>query len=130
MRNNNKFIITLTIIFVLLTVFTLLLAQKSNSDTIPNNSTALTEVDPKYVCMVNNKLLQTVQIPVVVADKTYYGCCEMCKAQLNDNPSSRLSKDPVSGKTVDKATSVIGATSAGKVYYFENKENFKKFVEN
>ena len=129
MRNNNKFILTITIIFILLTVTTLILAKKSNSESMAENNTSLTEVEPNYVCMVTNKLFQVEQIPVEVADKTYYGCCEMCKAKLKDNLQSRLSKDPVTGKTVDKADSVIGASASGNVYYFENKENFSKFVE-
>ena len=36
----------------------------------------------------------------------------------------------VAGKEVDKATSVIGAANDGKVYYFENEENFKSYKSN
>ena len=128
MRNNNRFTLTLTLIFVLLTIITLLLAQRSSSESMPEYSTSLTEVDSKYVCMVTDKLFYKEQIAVEVADKTYYGCCEMCKARLRDNPTTRISKDPVSGKIVDKADSVIGASGSGNVYYFESKENLNKFA--
>ncbi|NIQ16100.1 MAG: hypothetical protein GTO02_17425 [Candidatus Dadabacteria bacterium] len=84
-------------------------------------------VEPQFVCMVNNKLFNDEQIPVNVEGKTYYGCCEMCKGKLENNIQSRVSIDPVSGVKVDKATSVIGVTASGKVYYFENKSNLQKF---
>ena len=128
MQKNNKFLPAVTIIFVLLTIATIALATNSNSESLQKN--ALTEVDAKYVCMVTDKLFQKEQIPVVVSNKTYYGCCEMCKAKLKDNPNSRVSVDPVSGKPVDKAASVIGATSSGNIYYFENRDNFNEFVNN
>jgi len=128
MQNNNNIILTLSIVFILLTITTFLFAGKSNSESASSGN-AVTEVDAKYVCMVTDKLFQKEQIPVVVADKTYYGCCEMCKAKLKDSPQKRFSKDPVSGKSVDKASSVIGATPGGNVYYFENKDNLNKFAE-
>ena len=123
MLNKNKSILTF---LLLLAITTFLFVQNSNSESISQGST-LTEVEPKQVCMVNDSLFPKEQIPVVVSDKTYYGCCEMCKDQLANNPDLRISIDPVSGKKVDKANSVIGATSNGEVFYFENKENLKKF---
>lgn len=93
-------------------------------------ATSVSEVDSKYVCMVTNKLFPNTQIPVEVADKTYYGCCEMCKAQLAENPSKRVATDPVSGNIVDKADAVIGAAQNGSVYYFENKANLDSFSKN
>ena len=41
-----------------------------------------TQVETKKVCMVNDALFQKDQIPVEVEGKTYYGCCQMCKARL------------------------------------------------
>ena len=122
----NNFISAITIIFALLTISTLVVVKDIKSEPVQNTST-LTEVDAKYVCMVTDKLFPKEQIPVVVSDKTYYGCCEMCREQLANNPDLRNSVDPVSGKKVDKANSVIGAASNGDIYYFENKENLKKF---
>ena len=128
MLNKNRFTLVLTAVFALLTVITPLTAEKSNSESVSESASSLTEVDSKYVCMITNKLFPKEQIPVEVAGKTYYGCCEMCKARLKKNRSSRISKDPVSGKIVDKADSVIGASGSGQVYYFESKENLNIFA--
>jgi len=46
----------------------------------PNSNQALKQVEPQYVCMVTNKLYDKAQIPVVIENKTYYGCCQMCEA--------------------------------------------------
>ncbi len=89
----------------------------------------LTRVEAKRVCMVNNTVFPKDQIPVQVDGKTYFGCCEMCKGKLAEDPSARHATDPVSGKTVDKATAVIGATSDGKVLYFENEKTFATFAK-
>jgi len=51
----------------------------------------------------------------------------MCNGKLKSNLASRKSFDPVSGKQVDKATSVIGAANDGNVYYFENEQNLNMF---
>jgi len=84
-------------------------------------------VDAKRVCMVNNSVFPKDQIPVQVDGKTYFGCCEMCKGRLTSDASARTATDPVSGKTVDKATAVIGATPDGKVFYFESDATFSQF---
>ena len=90
-------------------------------------SSSLTEVDSKYVCMVTNQLFVKEQIPVEMEGKTYYGCCEMCKAKIKNNPQSREATDPVSGKKVDKSEAVIGASADGSIYYFESEENLAEF---
>jgi len=51
----------------------------------------------------------------------------MCKGRLATDASARTATDPVSGKTVDKATAVIGATPDGKVLYFESDTTFSQF---
>jgi YHS domain-containing protein len=51
----------------------------------------------------------------------------MCKGKLQTNLASRISIDPVSGKQVDKATSVIATANNGNVYYFENEQNLNIF---
>ena len=112
----------------MLTFASFLIVHTGNTQSTPDGSITLTEVEPKYVCMVTNKLFPKEQIPVEVSNKTYYGCCEMCKAQLANNPDKREAVDPVSGKKVDKAVSVIGATTTGNVYYFESKENLSKYT--
>jgi YHS domain-containing protein len=84
-------------------------------------------VEAKKVCMVNNQVFDKDQIPVVVDGKTYYGCCEMCKERLSKDAAIRSAVDPVSGKTVDKATAVIGALPDGKVLYFESETTFGQY---
>jgi YHS domain-containing protein len=87
----------------------------------------LTRVDAKRVCMVNNTRFEKDQIPVAVAGKTYFGCCEMCKGRLAQDAAIREATDPVSGKSVDKATAVLGATPEGKVLYFESEKTFAAY---
>src|SRR5678809_143553 len=82
----------------------------------------------RFICMMNDKAFDKEQLPIKVDDKTYYGCCPMCKEMLQKDASKRSAVDPVTGKTVDKATAVTGADTSGKVYYFENEENFQKFA--
>ena len=88
----------------------------------------LKPVEAKYVCMVNNKVFDSEQIPVAVEGKTYYGCCSMCEARLKKDPAIRAAVDPVSGNSVDKTEAVIGAGPDDTVYYFENEENFYTFA--
>lgn len=87
----------------------------------------LEKVEPEYVCMVNDHRFPNVQIPVEVNGKTYYGCCQMCKAKLENVQDMREGRDPVSGAIVDKASAVIGAGPDWTAYYFENEENLKRF---
>ncbi len=89
---------------------------------------ALERVENKYVCMINNKVFSKEQILIVVENNKYYGCCEMCISRLNNDASSRYGIDPVSGKPVDKATAIIGASEDGQAHYFESESNLSKFV--
>ncbi len=88
---------------------------------------SLQPVAPDHVCMVNNTSHAGPQIPVQVGGKTYFGCCEMCKGRLASDPAARTAVDPMSGRPVDKATAVIGATLQGKVMYFENQQSFDSY---
>lgn len=88
---------------------------------------ALTKVEAKRICMMNNAAFPNDQIPTVVEGKTYYGCCPMCAGKLKSDPALRKAVDPVSGKEVDKALAVVGVDSKGKAHYFENESNLKKF---
>lgn len=85
--------------------------------------------DRSLVCMVNNQFMGRPQIPIEVDGRTYYGCCEMCKGRLGSDPSSRVSTDPVSGNTVDKATAVIGRAGDGRTLYFENNQTFAAYAQ-
>lgn len=85
--------------------------------------------DRSLVCMVNNQFMGRPQIPIEVDGRTYYGCCEMCKGRLGSDPSSRVSTDPVSGNTVNKATAVIGRAGDGRTLYFENNQTFAAYAQ-
>jgi YHS domain-containing protein len=89
----------------------------------PAKTIALTKVESKFVCMLNNERFNRNQIPTVIDDKTYYGCCASAEETFKNTPSSRIAFDPISGNEVDKADAVIGANPKNKVYYFENEEN-------
>lgn len=88
---------------------------------------AMKVVPNKRVCMVTNMVFPRDQIPVAHAGKTYYGCCENCKKTLSQDASSRAAIDPVTKKSVDKASAVIGAYEDGSVVYFENLASFEKY---
>lgn len=87
----------------------------------------VTRVETKKVCMVNDALFQKDQIPVEVEGKTYYGCCQMCKAKLAEDATVRSAVDPVTGAKVDKATAVPGALADGSVLYFESEETLAEY---
>lgn len=85
----------------------------------------------ELVCMVNNAYMGKSQIPVKVMDKTYYGCCEMCKAKLNEDENARTSRDPFTGKSVDKSEAyIVLLNTQGEVAYFESEESYKDFIQN
>jgi hypothetical protein len=83
--------------------------------------------DPSQVCMVNDHYMGKPQIPVVVGEKTYFGCCAMCKQKLETDPSARSANDPVTGHPVDKALAVIGRDATGHVRYFESEGTLARY---
>lgn len=100
--------------------------HERSSDTSASALTLVT--DRSLVCMVNNQFMGRPQIPIEVDGRTYYGCCEMCKGRLGSDPSSRVSTDPVSGNTVDKAMAVIGRAADGRTLYFESDQTFTEYA--
>lgn len=112
----------------LLAAFTLLFAVAAFADPdAAKPAGALTKVEPKTVCMINEHAMGKDQIPVEVDGKTYYGCCAMCKERLAKDASSRVATDPQTGKQVDKAKAVIAAQEDGRVFYFESDETLAKW---
>lgn len=111
--------------------FTLLLSTTAFSQ---NKSNRYIEVKQKNkVCMVNdfyNPMGDFSKFKVTLNKKDYYGCCDMCKTTLTSKKEIREAIDPFSKKKVDKAKAFIVAdkNDDGKVLYFENRENFKKFI--
>ncbi len=89
--------------------------------------TGLRVVPNEKVCMVTDMYFGKTQIPVKHGKKTYYGCCENCKKTLSQDAKSRTAVDPVSGKSVDKASAVIAALADGSVLYFESQKTFEQY---
>lgn len=87
----------------------------------------LKKVDNEKVCMVTDMHFGKKQIPVAFEGKTYFGCCENCKETLSKNAKARTAIDPVSGKSVDKATAYIVTREDNSVLYFENEKTFKQY---
>ncbi len=79
--------------------------------------------------MINNKDMGKPQLPVPVGEKIYYGCCEMCVKNINENVKVRYAVDPVTGKEVDKATAVLGALPDGSILYFESEDSYNAFLK-
>ena len=77
--------------------------------------------------MVNNQFMGRPQIPVKVDDRTYYGCCEMGKGRLANEPSSRVVTDPFSGRKVDKSKAIIAQNEKGATFYFETEGSFAAY---
>lgn len=87
----------------------------------------LQPVAANLVCMVNNRVFPSPQIPVEFQGRTYYGCCEGCKQNLMTNREARMAMDPVSGVEVDKALATIGSLPDGRVFYFKSPEAMAAF---
>lgn len=88
-------------------------------------------VPTEEVCMVNDAFMAKKQLLVKHEGKAYYGCCEMCKERIPKEAAVRVAIDPLSKKEVDKANATIALTGdQGEVSYFENEENYRKYVEN
>ncbi|MCI0421090.1 MAG: hypothetical protein L0387_41050 [Acidobacteria bacterium] len=88
-------------------------------------------VDKKeYVCMMQDMVLGKAGIPIQFEGKTYYGCCEMCKEKIKNEPQKYTrATDLVSRKPVDKAVSFIYSVD-GTAYYFASDANRKTFAAN
>ena len=125
MRNTLKTTRFLFVMFVVLTLAGLGNAYAQGAKKKQDNK--LIKVEPKKVCMVNDRLFEKDQIPVKVEGRTYYGCCKMCEKALKEKEEFRMALDPVSGKKVDKAAAVIGALRDGTTLYFENEKNLESY---
>lgn len=121
MPRSRAFVVALTLCAVTLLLSALAFAGSDGA------KPTLKRVETKKVCMVNNAVFEKDQIPVQVSGKTYYGCCEMCKERLAKDAAARTATDPVTGKTVDKATAVIAAKADGTVLYFESEKTLEQY---
>lgn len=107
----------------------LVTAEVQRSKGIEPTQTAppLRKIEGKFVCMMDNRFMGREQVAAEIEGKTYYGCTGAVR-HLQMSAPTRMATDPVSGRSVDKATAVLGADEDGQVYYFENEENLKKFT--
>lgn len=81
------------------------------------------------VCMMQDTVMAVPAIPLASGGKTYYGCCEMCKAKIAAEPERYTrARDPISGAVVDKATAALLSVD-GRVVYFESEASRGRFVE-
>lgn len=94
----------------------------------PVKAQPLAAVDPGLVCMVNDTVMGKLQMPVPFEDKIYYGCCEGCVGRLQNDRSVRFSKDPLSGREVDKAKAFIISGPKGEALYFESSKTAGKYM--
>ncbi len=121
------------VIMVFLGVFLLSISLSSFSNAEDQAKAAeQASVQKSYVCMVNDKYMGKEQIPVEYKGKIYYGCCQGCIGNLQNNRAVRYAIDPATGKEVDKATAyiVMKPNGTGEVLYFESEENYTKYKEN
>ncbi|MCP5468543.1 MAG: TRASH domain-containing protein [Deltaproteobacteria bacterium] len=96
-----------------------------------SSSSYIEKVEPKKVCMVNNKFMGIDQIPVEVEEKTYYGCCENCVSKLNKDKAVRYATDPMTGEQVDKAHAFTAMVNDGsnKALYFKSEKTYQQYLE-
>ena len=96
------------------------------------SDTAITKLPNNQVCMVNNRFLNSEQIPVPVNGKTYYGCCEGCVKVLKEDSASHYTYDLLSNEQVDKAIAFIIGKPGSKedVLYFKSEANATTYFKN
>ncbi len=80
------------------------------------------------VNMVTNRYTRDPQTKVIMGGKIYYTSGESYAGTMQQNPSLRFTKDPVTNKTVDKAEAVIYIDASGRALYFESEDTYEKFV--
>jgi YHS domain-containing protein len=106
-------------------------AANNTFNTVSFSDSAIKRLPNSQVCMVNNRFMNSEQIPVPVEGKTYYGCCQGCVKMLNENPTSRFAADPLSGEQVDKAMAFIVGKPGSKedVLYFKSETNVREYFD-
>ena len=87
------------------------------------------EVERSKVCMLQDHVEAKAGTPYLYVGKTYYVCCPMCAEMFKKEPE-RYSKarDPVSGKTVDKAAAPILGYKEN-AYFFASEESQAAFAK-
>lgn len=88
----------------------------------------LKRVMPSQVNMVTNMYTQDAQTAVQIGGKLYYTHSEPYIMNLRENPSIRFAKDPVTGRTIDKAEAAVYIDASGRVLYFKSDDIFRNFI--
>lgn len=122
MINKLKYIVLMMLVLVMMAATAVILPcvgwAASPDVTVPERS---------RVCMMQDTVMATPAIPLAHGGKTYYGCCEMCKAKIAADPARHtVTRDPVTGATVDKATAELLSVD-GRVFYFESDASRGRF---
>ena len=129
--------------FIIISYAALFFASCNTKSKKDNHSTAIQsqitheiikgvkQIPNSQVCMVNNKFMAKDQIPVPIEDKTYYGCCPGCVANLKEDTTYRFATDPETAERVDKADAVIivKPDTKDEALYFKSEINAKKYIE-
>jgi Cu+-exporting ATPase len=85
--------------------------------------------DRRAICMMQDTLQQKAGIPYAYNGKTYYLCCEGCRAAVERDPERYThATDPVNGERVDKADAPIYAYR-GHAYYFSSADTLAAFAK-
>jgi len=131
MKNQKRIlsVLTATLSITALLFMSLSSPEMANADTGKKSLAKITSVELDKVCMVTDAVMDKPLIPVVVDEKTYYGCCPGCVGQLQNKREVRYSKDPVSGKEVDKAIAFVLEGKKGEALYFESVETATSYNE-
>ena len=111
----------LTVVFVPLAILIILESGKTE--------TGLKRIASSNTCMGSNQAQEKAQNYAMVDGKSYYGCTDMCIANLKKHTGFRYGRDPVSGNRVDKALAIVGAKKNGQLLYFESERNLLAYRE-
>ena len=93
-----------------------------------SKSSLLIRVKPEEVNMAINHYEGAKQNEVMIDGKVYYAGVRGYVTHISANPSTRYSKDPFTGKPVDKAVAVIYADASSRAHYFESEDTYKAFI--
>lgn len=88
----------------------------------------LKRVKANEVNMVTNRYTKETLSETILSGKVYYASGEMVAWTLQQNPSLRFTKDPLTHKIVDKSDAVIYVDASGRALYFESDETYKNFI--
>ena len=116
--------------FVIVTFISFLVAfleENANQNLLANYKNQA--IPHNKVCSIGNQIKFEKLIQLTINNKTYWVCCDQCKARLENNINTRFAVDPFSNKTINKAEAVIiqNPKSNKMVLYFESMNNFLKY---